>query len=255
MWTDGSNFDNGGEMFLTARKTGDCWHLRNAFGHAMLLPSRVDFGAGTLAIGSLGTRFDAAAVKGPDRKPLNKSALMTQMLHDLGTPLYVIDCRRNGVGAQSAWSPEVFATQIPAALGEGQPYAFVHLPILAPSIRLLGDFHGGKVRCWQDFRDRYNAGLDDAALDVAQAFVEAAATARGMAVFLCAESFCSGFDSLAQEEQNALHCHRFSLAHRLAARLYRAHPAAVVERVDLDVAAYARCLKAGQRYEPAVVRL
>ena len=88
-------------MFLTASKTGDCWHLRNALGYAMLLPSQVDFGAGMLAIGTLGTRFDAPAVKGPDRKPLNKSALMTQMLHDLRTSVpYPLDegAASGGVG-------------------------------------------------------------------------------------------------------------------------------------------------------------
>lgn len=167
---------------------------------------------------------------------------------------YLLDVRRNGTGAQSSWSAE-FASPIPAAIGSGGRYGFLHLPILAPSTGLLGEYHKGQVSDWPDFRDRYNEKVSEGAIAVVRAFVEAADCAGGMAVFLCAEPSCPDFDTLPAAAQDTNHCHRLTLAHRVARQLQQACPMVVVEGFDLDPGEYATRRRAGKPYEPRIVAL
>jgi hypothetical protein len=244
-------------MFVKAEKLGDRWLLTDRWGHDMSLPAIAPSCDRVLRIGTLGTRFDAPAIKGFAGKIMNKLDLMAAMLRDLAMPIYLLDVRRNGVGAQGAWAPEQFATQIPDVIGNSMPYAFLHLPALAPTIGLLSAYKSGAVARWQDFRDCYCAGIDSATLNLGVAFCEAAFARGGMAVFLCAEAFAWDFDrgQYTDTERNQMHCHRFSLVNRIAACMHAEHAAIKVERVDLDVAAYARQRKSGLSYSPLATRL
>src|SRR4051812_17251254 len=85
-------------MFNQAVKKKDLWAVSNSLGHTMTLPCREDYQGFRFSIGVLGTRT-RAEVKG------TKSHLMAEMLSSIGRPVYLIDTRRNGVGAQSSWSP------------------------------------------------------------------------------------------------------------------------------------------------------
>ncbi len=101
------------------------WEIINKLGHIQYLdvpnpPSVVD-------IGLLGTR----CLHEIPVKP-NKTTAMGRMLDELNRPLYLIDTRRDGTGAQSSWSPREFATIIPAMVRK--PMEFLHLPAAAPSI-------------------------------------------------------------------------------------------------------------------------
>lgn len=242
-------------MFVNARKDSNRWLLADSWGHDLVLPYRPDYAGRTIQIGTLGTKFEPNGLKDEKRKALIRSTIIAHMLRDLGLPIYLLDVRRNGTGAQSSWSPAEFASLIPAAIGSGSRYAFLHLPIVAPSMGLLGEYHKGQVSDWHDFRDRYNEELGEGAITVARAFVEAADCGGGMAVFLCAEPCCPDFDTLPAAAQNANHCHRFTLAHRVARQLQQACPTIRVERVDLDPGEYATRRKAGQPYAPRVLAL
>lgn len=235
-------------MFVNARKQRDYWGLFNQWGHEMRLPSLPVNHAGTVQIGTLGTRFEAKinAATG------NKTNVMVRLIKSLNRPVYLIDTRRSGTGALGSWSPLEFASIIRAELGTSPPYAFVHLPMLAPSIRLLAEERRGELAGWRVFRDRYNAELSGAAVTVAQAFVEAAALRDGLAVFLCAEPYCAAFDQLPADAQDTNHCHRFNLARRVADAIKADHPGAVVQRVDLDAAAFVTALVAARGYEPEI---
>jgi len=173
------------------------------------------------------------------------------MLGSLRRPLYLVDTRRDGTGAQSSWSPREFATQVATMLSASITYSFLHLPCMAPSIDLLSN----KELPWQKFRDCYCEDLTEEALNVGQAFVEAAAVNNGLVVLLCAEAYRAGFATLAAEEQETCYCHRFSLAHRLAERLRATYHGVVVKRVDLDIMEFLACKQARQDYTPSLVRL
>ena len=242
-------------MFVNARKDNHRWLLADPWGHEFVLPCRPDYAGRRIRIGTLGTKFEPNGLKDERRKALTRTTIMAHMLRDLGAPIYLLDVRRNGTGAQSSWSPAEFSSLIPAAIGSDGRYGFLHLPILAPSTGLLGEYHKGQISDWHDFRDRYNGEADEGAIAVACAFAEAADCGGGMAVFLCAEPYCPDFDTLPAATQDANHCHRFTLAHRVARQIQQACPTISVERVDLDPGEYATRRKAGQPYEPHIVAL
>lgn len=220
-------------MYTRAVREAGCWRVENAFGHALTLPCATDLAGGEIEFGVLGTGSHAK-LKG------RKTDRMADLLACLRRPLYLLDARRNGVGGQGSWAPLEFATLIPEAMASPYAYAFVHLPCLAPSPELLAAWHAGQIATWRDMRDRYNAELTPDAVDVARAFVEAAAHAKGLAVFLCAEADTADFDALPLAEQNACYCHRFALAQRVAARLREAHAGLTVRLVCLDMGAEPR---------------
>jgi len=214
-------------MYIDAAKHGDCWLVRNAWGHDLKLPCRETYKGASLEIGTLGTRA-------PGFKPkpyLRRFEAVAQMLDTLHRPLYLMDTRRGGTGASSSWSPLEFATKIPALLSPECSYAFLHLPCLAPSIELRND----ENLSWEGFRDRYRQELSQEALNVAQAFVESAAERGGLPILLCAEEYCMEFEKLSQQEQEASYCHRFTLARCLADRLKATYTEVNVTRVDLDI--------------------
>lgn len=242
-------------MFVNTRKDSHRWRLADPWGHEFVLPCLPDYGSQKVRIGTLGTKFEPNGLKDEKRKALTSTTILAHLLRDLDAPIYLLDVRRNGTGAQSSWSPAEFASLIPAAIGSDGRYAFLHLPILAPSTGLLGEYHKGRVSDWHDFRHRYNKEVSEGAIAVARAFVEAADGGGGMAVFLCAEPYCPALDTLPAAAQNANHCHRFTLANRIARQLQQAYPAIRVERVDLDPGEYATRRKAGQPYGPRVVAL
>ncbi|OGA98188.1 MAG: hypothetical protein A3E25_20920 [Burkholderiales bacterium RIFCSPHIGHO2_12_FULL_69_20] len=239
-------------MFTDAQRDAAGWCLTNRWGHELRLPSLVALHGRPTRFATLGTRFQAKP-----RKVLgsNKTEIMARLLRSLACPIFVIDTRRDGVGAQSSWSPREWASQVPDLLGDAQPYDYMHLPILAPSIDLLQAYRGHQLGGWQVFRDGYDAGLATAGVRVAQAFVEAAVQRGGLAVLLCAEPYCARFDEMAQDLQDTLCCHRFHLARRVALALQREHPGMAVDRVDLDADAFAAAVLAGRDYEPATRRL
>lgn len=217
-------------MYIRAVREDDHWRVENAFGHALALPCPPDALGGEIRFGVLGTGT-RAKVRG------RKTDRMADTLAALRRPIYLLDARRNGVGGQGSWSPLEFASLIPAAIDGPYPYAFVHLPCVAPSHGLVDTWHGGRLANWREFRNLYNAELSAASVEVARAFVETAATAGGLAIFLCAEPDAPDFDTCSLEEQNELYCHRFALARRVADRLREAHPAAEVRLMCLDIGA------------------
>ncbi|MGE0821754.1 MAG: DUF488 family protein [Candidatus Binatia bacterium] len=235
-------------MFTRAHKERDSWLLFNSWNQRLIMSCHENYSTSTMAIGVMGTRTR-------DKVSGAKTQLMAHMLAALNQPLYLIDVRRNGVGAQSSWSPREFATVIPDMLAGGSPYAYLHLPCLAPSIALLNQNRQGEIASWQHFRQRYLAELTPESLDVAQAFVEAAVAAGGMAVFLCAEAEQPAYDSLSATEQDAHYCHRFSLAKQVARRLQEAYDAVVVKMVHLDLVDLSEQKKARGQYRPRVTSL
>lgn len=224
------------------------WEIMNSFGNILSLevpnlPASVD-------IGLLGTR----CLHEIPVKP-NKTTAMSRMLDALNRPLYLIDTRRDGTGAQSSWSPREFATIIPAMVRK--PLEFLHLPAAAPSIGLLDNDRkarkSGKVLPWQEFRRQYYDALTNEAVDVVRAYVEAAAAAGGMAIILCAEPYCPDFDALSQERQDELYCHRFTLAKRVAQAILTARGGMVnVRMVNLELSDF---VKRGNAWTPPVTML
>ncbi len=105
-------------MFQEARKEQDRWWVSNRWGHRLELPCRRDYADRSMAIGTPGT----GRRKDP-KMPRVVTAQMANLLASLDRPLYLIDTRRDGVGAQSSWSPREFASLIPDALPQHLTYA------------------------------------------------------------------------------------------------------------------------------------
>jgi hypothetical protein len=233
-------------MFQKAVKDHEGWQVVNTLGHALRLPSDASFADRAVSIAVMGTQR---------RKPLPSGVKVTEllaaMLASLGRALYVIDTRRDGVGGQSSWSPREFAAVIPALIGGRAPYAYLHLPCLAPSVELLGN----KALTWQQYRSAYQAELSTDDVDVARAFIETSASAGGLAVFFCAEADHPDFDQLAVAEQEKLYCHRFTLAKHVANRLKAAHDNVTVNLVHLDLVDYYEQTRVKKAYSPRVTPL
>jgi hypothetical protein len=220
-------------MYIRAAREHDHWRVENAFGHGLLLPCAADLSGCEIPFGVLGTST-RAKVKG------RKTDRMADLLASLRRPLYLIDARRNGVGGQGSWAPLEFATLIPEAMASPYPFSFVHLPCLAPSHGLVDAWHAGRIASWRELRDRYNSEVSADSIEVARAFVEAAAHAKGLAIFLCAEPDAPDFDALPLAEQNAVYCHRFALARRISERLQDVWSGARVRLLCLDIGAEPR---------------
>lgn len=226
-------------MILSAHEAPDHWVLKTPHGHSLLLPrdpARISRG---VSIGVLGTRRRV-------KVPGTMGHLLGDMLAGLGRPIYLVDVRRNGAGAQGSWGPREFATLIPERIAGRVPYDYLHVPALAPSIALLESSRRASgtagAQAWQAFRDHYVQELADReALPIAQALVEAATSTpgeggrSGLAVFLCAEADQPCFTGMKQAEQDAHYCHRFTLAGLVAQALAGAHPGAKVELLQLDL--------------------
>lgn len=234
-------------MFVNARREPNGWRLIDSWGHAFDLPCGPTLPA-RVGIGTVGTRFESPGRAGA------KSKVMARMLAALDRPIYLLDTRRSGTGAQSSWSPEEFATLIPEAMGGPHAYAFLHLPVLAPSIATRDASKRHEVD-WHGFRDRYARDLTPGAVAVARAFVEAAAHKGGLAIFLCAEQVRPDFTELAPDDQEKHHCHRFHLVRRVADAIRADHPNKRLERVDLDPGAFAVACLAERSYEPLTAAL
>lgn len=229
-------------MFIDAVHQADQWLLRNHWGHVLTLPALAPAFAGTVRIGTLATKFVVPA--GDSR---NRTELLAAYLGELDRPLIIVDTRRNGCGAQSSWSPEQFATRIPEALGPHLRYEFLHLPVVAPTLDLLEQERRGDLGGWRVFRDRYAAGLSARAVAVVVAFAEAAASAGGMLILLCAEPLCADFERLPPERQDEVYCHRFTLAARVQQALRERNPGAEVVIEHLDASQVRPLARSGGR--------
>ncbi len=235
-------------QYATWNENATRWEIINKFGHIQYLdvpklPLAVE-------IGLLGTR----CLHEFPVKP-NKTTAMAKMLDVLNRPLYLIDTRRDGTGAQSSWSPREFATMIPALVR--MPLEFMHLPAAAPSIGLLDEDRkarkADKVMPWQEFRRQYDADLSVDTVDVVRAYVEAAAAAGGMAIILCAEPYCPDFDVQSQEQQDEYYCHRFTLAQRVAQAILKSRSGAVsIKMVNLELSNF---VKRGKEWTAPVTLL
>ena len=224
------------------------WEIINQFGHIQFLD--VPKLSSVVDIGLLGTRCLYEIPVKP-----NKTTAMARMLDTLNRPLYLIDTRRDGTGAQSSWSPREFASIIPAMVRK--PLEFLHLPAVAPSIGLLDEDRkarkAGNVLPWQEFKRQYDTGLTNESVDVVRAYVEAAAAVGGMAIILCAEPYCPDFDALSQEHQEELYCHRFTLAKRVSQAILSARCGKVnVRMVNLELSDF---VKRGISWKPPVTLL
>jgi hypothetical protein len=206
-----------------------------------------------VSIGVLGTaRRPTGFTRSGKPKDITESKmpLMASMLDSLKRPLYLIDSRRNGTGAQSSWSPRDFGTEIPALLNEEMKYAYLHLPCLAPSIALLE-----RDISWREFRSEYIEELSVQDLAVGVAFVEAAIVEGGITVFLCAEPDQPEFDSLSEVEKDKNYCHRFTLAKLIGRRIKVAHPNTAISIVHLDVVDFYLQTDHGNSYVPRITHL
>lgn len=238
-------------MFVTARRDGANWRLATQWGLELSLPGLPAQAAEPIRFGTVGTRFDAKPHKDVGS---SKTGILAGMLRDLGRPVVLIDTRRDGVGAQSSWSPREFASLVPDMLGADQAYSFIHLPLLAPSLALLDADRKQQLGGWRVFCERYRAELGESAIAVAQAFVEAAAQRGGLALFMCAEPFHADFERLAPEAQDNICCHRFPLSQRVATALKQHHPGVPIERLDLDAGAWAMAKRERRPCEPRIRR-
>lgn len=233
-------------MFVSACKKPESWTLTNGWGHKFELPSGRDYAHAELPIGVLGTGRRAEIPGAP-----NKAKLLASMLAALNRPIYLLDVRRDGVGGMGSWGPREFASIVPEMIAGRSPYAYLHLPCLAPSIRLLDESRkSGPAAKWELFRERYITELSEQALDVARAFVAGAAAADGLAIFLCAEADQPGFDSLSGSDKDSHYCHRYTLAACIARRAKAMYQGLTVRRIHLDVVDFHACGKRPGSYRP-----
>lgn len=227
------------------------WTLIGPWGERLELPAEAD---GPFEIGLLGHRFGGK----------DKYRRIADLLSSLERPVYILDVRRDGCGAQGCWSPEHFATQIPALMSPEtrSTYGYVHLPIAAPTAELLTNWrkarkihapgedievavmqarlgdtvsaHAHMWRHWQVFREAYVRQLPPNAVAAVRAFVEAARTNDGLAILVCAEPHADGFDAMTQAEQDDLYCHRYTLATAVVRSLQKDKASLEVTGVVLD---------------------
>lgn len=246
-------------MFIHAEKDQQQWRLSNSFGHQLLLPCRADFSGRSVPIGVLGTGTRVPPVQRTvNGKRETKAELLAGMLVALQRPLYLLDTRRTGVGGQGSWAPLEFATLIPAGMsahGHHHAYSYLHLPCLAPSVALLDAAHRDEFPTHRELARRYREELAPETLDIGRAFVEAAATAGGLAVLLCAEPDQPSFSSLAADEQYASYCHRFTLAQQIGGRIREAYRDVQVQLVQLDLIDHGAQKADGRAYVPRTVLL
>jgi hypothetical protein len=234
-------------MLISSVKNSSSWHLVGPLGEDLVLPKATK---GPFRIGLLGTR--AEQVK------KDKTGEFARLIEAVKAPVILIDIRRDGVGANSAWGPLEFGTIVPSEVTS--PYSFHHLPVAAPTVDLLKSFkksmRTARARAkdglaplvlepneikkyseqlakgvptdvpdygwqhWQIFRARYSRELDPTAVQAARAFVEAASVVGGVAIFLCAEEYRPSFDQDSQADQDEYYCHRYTLAKEIAKSLH-----------------------------------
>ena len=241
-------------MFVTSVEgSGDRWILKGPLGQQLSL-ARCDPATKQFEIGTIGTRCEG--------KFAHKTRRFAQLLDRLQRPIHLIDIRRSGAGGMGAWGPLELGSQVPRCLSH--PYAFTHLPILAPSVELLESWRRAMKlpgldakgideslrllrrnrspdpaswRHWQVFRESYLLELQkNNAVAIARAFTEnAQACEGGLAVFLCAEQLDPDFDSASGQRQDDVYCHRFTLAAAVARSLTRDFPQSRVCRIDLSL--------------------
>jgi hypothetical protein len=191
------------------KRFAETWDIVGPFGERLSVPRAKR--SGVFHVGLLGTQR---------RVKLKRPAFQVaaELFHGLGRPVYVIDTRRDGVGAQGSWSPRELASRIPDHITTlanrggvtAQRYGYLHLPDLAPSLGLLDRYRsarGAKSRLspealaetvelvehgvapadpcawrhWQVFRAAYLRELSERPFAVltARAFVEAASLVSG----------------------------------------------------------------------------
>ncbi len=227
------------------------WSLLGPSGESLSLPCA---DSGPFRIGLMGTR--SALVK------TNKTSKFAETLDKLDCPVYLVDVRRNGMGGNGSWGPLEFASLIPQMMSKRRSYSFYHIPLLSPEKRLLEKYHkASKLNSpldlqgiheikqqlerqevsfnknipefawqhWQIFQTEYKRAIPKLAIDVGRAFVEAAKTVQGIAVFLCAEEHLPDFDNADQRLQDDRYCHRYTLASLIAKSLSESFPSAVIE--------------------------
>src|SRR3712207_309014 len=121
-------------MFARAIRRRDYWELSNDCDDLLHLTCPSTLTGGSAAIGTLGTAW-RDDIRIPQGLPTTKPELVAEMLAALHPykHFYLIDVRRDGVGAHSNWGPLQFATQVPERLAGRATYAFYHVPCLAPS--------------------------------------------------------------------------------------------------------------------------
>lgn len=211
----------------TKDRTNTTWILKDGWGHEMYLPRPSDPENRTIDIGLVGTRSRNDDNQWKFKWANGKYDFMAALLVGLNRPVYLIDVRRGGVGGSGSWCAEQFATLFPILIHQqtDQPYAYIHLPNVAPSMALLRTWRcamrNNTPFLWQrDFQPIYKRDLlKENQIDVAIAFVEAAAAQNGIAICLCAEEYQPHFDDLDQQAQEACYCHRFTLANQIANRI------------------------------------
>lgn len=245
-------------IVVTVRTTDSHWELSGSVGETLQLP-RARSSERPFVIGTVGTRR-AVKVKG------NLTARFAGALAELQQPIMLVDVRRTGMGGNGAWGPQEFATIIPEHLRAAgvQEYSFHHVPLLAPSRRLLDAWkravkahdnlseddigiavqkvlHGAEPsgaawKHWEVFRSAYSREMSRSdAILAGRAFVEAAREKGGLAIFLCAEERRHDFDACSREEQDACYCHRFTLAKAIARSIEEDFEDAEIRRVDVAV--------------------
>jgi hypothetical protein len=230
------------------------WGLIGPLGEVLRLPAAK---AGPFRIALVGTRSSLVKTA--------KTKSFAAMLADLDQSVFVVDVRRNGAGGSGSWGPREFGTLIPDMIENNCGYSYHHLPDLAPEVELLDDFRAamkldetlssdeiadiaGQLTAgtldqsripacawkhWQVFGAAYRRDLPQHAVLAGRAFVEAAAVAGGVAVFLCAEEYLPDFDLADQNSQDDAYCHRYTLASLIAQSLGESFPAAEISRVSL----------------------
>jgi hypothetical protein len=216
------------------------WELRGDHGAVLSIPARRP--GDPVRIALLGTRTRLLR----DRK-LRHCA---RQLRDLGGPLVLADVRRTGTGANGSWGPLEFRSRLPALLGD-VPYAYVHLPELAPDEAHVrrhpptADAGGNGTTAvssragtdWPARRRAWAEHADAGARSLGRALLEWASARDGWLVLLGSGEHLPAFDHRDGEEQDRHWCHRYGLGSRLARAVCDADPGACPVRACLTLGA------------------
>lgn len=236
-------------------KNANSWKLVTRTGEELVF--NIEKHPQEIEIGLLGTRTI-------NKKMTEKTNKFAKLLNKINKPIYLIDSRRDGVGGSGSWSPKEFETIIADKIVN--PYNYIHIPSICPSVSLLDNWkeatkkftedlttdeiekqleslkngnlpEKASYKHWQIFKEVYKKEMlsEKTAIEAARAIVEYVASINGLAIFLCAEEHHHDFDALTQKEKDDAYCHRFTLFSLVKKSIQKDYPNTKVTSINLSL--------------------